>query len=208
LLSLFEEAGLSPEKGAELLGVSGMTLRRWRSQPGRAQLPKVYERAAEEAVHRLIADGKLSASSPLIRSVIESSRALSFQTTLKSLGFSASMLKGSNFQADAIVRGLSEIGGDEARKSEVDHNKKKIFSFAKLGDDWKRRIEGLWTVLQSKDLTLLDKLVAYGALFYLLTPFDLIPDYIPVFGLLDDFAILGLAIVYYAKRYPHLVKKA
>jgi uncharacterized membrane protein YkvA (DUF1232 family) len=208
LLTLFEEAGLSPEKGAELLGVSGMTLRRWRSQPADADLPKLYEAAAEEAVHKLIVDGKLSADSPAVRSVMRSSSSLSFQSTLRSLGFSSNLLKGdSGFKPDTIVRGLAEIGGDEGRKKEVEENKKKIFSFRKLSEDWKYRIESLWKVLESKDLTILDKLVAYGALFYLLTPFDLIPDYIPVVGLLDDFAILGLAIVYYAKRYPHLVKK-
>lgn len=55
-------------------------------------------------------------------------------------------------------------------------------------------------VIRSKDLTLADKLVAYGALFYLITPMDFIPDAIPVVGYLDDFAVLGLALAYYAHR--------
>ena len=63
---------------------------------------------------------------------------------------------------------------------------------------------GLIQVVKSKELTTLDKLVAYGALFYLLTPFDLIPDNIPIFGLIDDYAILGIAIAYYMKRFPKL----
>ena len=48
----------------------------------------------------------------------------------------------------------------------------------------------------------MDKLAAYGALFYLITTFDLIPDTIPVFGLLDDFAILGIVVAYYVQKFP------
>jgi uncharacterized membrane protein YkvA (DUF1232 family) len=46
--------------------------------------------------------------------------------------------------------------------------------------------------------------VAYGALFYLILPFDLIPDSIPVFGYVDDFGILGFAVAYYARKFPEL----
>ncbi|MDE2313589.1 MAG: DUF1232 domain-containing protein [Elusimicrobia bacterium] len=56
-------------------------------------------------------------------------------------------------------------------------------------------------VIRSPQLTLTDKLVAYGALFYLITPFDLIPDTIPGIGYLDDFAILSLALLYYERRF-------
>ncbi len=38
------------------------------------------------------------------------------------------------------------------------------------------------------------------AVLYLLSPVDFIPDYIPVLGLLDDFALLGL-ILSYADRF-------
>jgi uncharacterized membrane protein YkvA (DUF1232 family) len=33
-----------------------------------------------------------------------------------------------------------------------------------------------------------------GGLLYFIVPLDLIPDYIPVIGLLDDFAVLSLII--------------
>ncbi len=58
--------------------------------------------------------------------------------------------------------------------------------------------------IRSKKLSLADKLVAYGGLFYLILPFDLIPDSIPVFGYVDDFGILGFASAYYFKRFPGL----
>jgi uncharacterized membrane protein YkvA (DUF1232 family) len=48
-------------------------------------------------------------------------------------------------------------------------------------------------------MSLTDKFIAYGALFYLLTPIDFIPDNIPFLGFFDDFAILGFAATYYMK---------
>jgi uncharacterized membrane protein YkvA (DUF1232 family) len=46
--------------------------------------------------------------------------------------------------------------------------------------------------------------VAYGALYYLLCPLDLIPDNVPVFGLMDDYCVLGLAASHYAKKHKNL----
>jgi uncharacterized membrane protein YkvA (DUF1232 family) len=60
-------------------------------------------------------------------------------------------------------------------------------------------------VVKSSKLSHVDKLVAYGALFYLLTPMDLIPDHIPVLGLVDDFGVLGFALTYYTKRCPEIL---
>jgi len=76
-----------------------------------------------------------------------------------------------------------------------------------LGSEWKYRIKTLLSVTKSKEITRLDKFAAYGALFYLLAPLDLIPDHIPVFGLMDDFFILGIVSLYYANRFPHLFAK-
>ena len=41
------------------------------------------------------------------------------------------------------------------------------------------------------------KLVGVGALFYLVWPFDLIPDYIPILGWLDDVGVLTAAAFFY-----------
>lgn len=37
---------------------------------------------------------------------------------------------------------------------------------------------------------------------YLLSPFDLIPDFIPVFGLLDDVVIIGMVVHWLVGRLP------
>lgn len=41
------------------------------------------------------------------------------------------------------------------------------------------------------------KLVGLGALFYLIWPFDLIPDAIPILGWLDDIGVLTAAAFFY-----------
>ena len=43
-------------------------------------------------------------------------------------------------------------------------------------------------------LSLGDKLIAIGAIGYFISPLDLIPDYIPVIGYLDDLGILSWAV--------------
>ena len=48
----------------------------------------------------------------------------------------------------------------------------------------------LYYTLCSNTLSLKDKAIVYGALGYFILPIDLIPDYIPVIGLSDDFGTL------------------
>jgi uncharacterized membrane protein YkvA (DUF1232 family) len=207
MLRLAAEAELSPERMAKILGVSGMTLRRWQAKPPKGELPKLYQRAFETGVEQLVVDGHISPDSALAKTVMNNSEQLSFQATIKSLGVSDAVMKQKGDAGENLMRGLSEIGSTPARIKEVDQSTKKLGFFAKMGAEWKNRVTGLQTVIASPELTLMDKLVAYGALFYLITPFDLIPDNIPVFGLLDDYAVIGLALVYYMKRYPHLFVK-
>ncbi len=182
MLRLAAEADLSPERMAKILGVSGMTLRRWQADPPKGDLPKLYQRAFETGVEQLVVDGHISPDSALAKTVMANSEQLSFQATIKSLGVSDAVMNQKGDYSDILMRGLSEIGAPPSRIKEVEENKKKLGFFAKMGAEWKRRITGLQTVIRSPELTLMDKLVAYGALFYLITPFDLIPDNIPVFG--------------------------
>ena len=51
----------------------------------------------------------------------------------------------------------------------------------------------LFYTLQSGNLSLKDKAIIYGALGYFILPIDLIPDWIPVIGLSDDFWTLMYA---------------
>ncbi len=48
----------------------------------------------------------------------------------------------------------------------------------------------LYYTLQSNDVSMKDKAIIIGALGYLISPLDIIPDAIPIAGLSDDLAVL------------------
>ena len=66
----------------------------------------------------------------------------------------------------------------------------------------------LWEQAKSPDVPLRLKLVIVGALLYLVLPFDILPDTIPGFGLLDDLSVL-LTVFREVSKYalPKLEKK-
>jgi uncharacterized membrane protein YkvA (DUF1232 family) len=189
---------------AKRLGVSNMTVRRWMKRPPSETMPAIYEKVVRDAVYQMVLDGVLTADSRSFKSVSKIIRDLSFTTILRSLGFRSDFKNAPSFSPNRLMAGLSQIGSKDSRKAEVDQNPKKIWSFGRLGLDWKERISAMMKVVSSKRLSDGDKLVAYGALFYLLCPFDLIPDNIPVFGLMDDYCVLGLATTYYVQKYKVL----
>lgn len=199
--ALLDETGLSPERAAKRLGVSNMTLRRWRSRPGRQKLSAVHERAFAPVFEEWAADGTLSprgkAAVPVGRS-----RESSFRSVLTSLGFPADVFAAGPGDEQALLAGLSKVGDDPARRRRIDRGSDKLAAFGAMGREWKERVFGLLHVVRSNELLTSEKLVAYGALFYLLTPLDLIPDTVPAVGLLDDFALLGLALLFYRGRFP------
>jgi uncharacterized membrane protein YkvA (DUF1232 family) len=200
VLALLTEANLSPEELGATIGVSGMTIRRWLTKPKRSVVPRVYVPAVREACFTLIAQGRLAADSEAVRALLAQAPSIEYRMALQNLG----LREGFNAQhfssQDDVLLGLSQIGAQTGKQSAVQANQRKIFSFKALGKEWSRRITILWSVVRSKELGRMEKLVAYGALFYLLTPIDFIPDQIPFFGLLDDFGALGIAIAYYAKH--------
>jgi uncharacterized membrane protein YkvA (DUF1232 family) len=55
---------------------------------------------------------------------------------------------------------------------------------------------------RNPDLGILPKILAFITLAYALSPIDLIPDFIPILGLLDDLVILPLLIFLTVKSIP------
>jgi uncharacterized membrane protein YkvA (DUF1232 family) len=202
-----QDAGLSPEHFGERLGIAGMTLRRWRKSPPDGDLPKKYETALIDAMSQLVAEGKLNPDSPSVKAILKERTNLSISSALKNLGLTFEDLKSSSARPDAMEDVLSRIGMDSERQRQVDRSGKAYAYFQKLGRSWQTRIKVLRWVVTSTELSLTDKLVAYGALFYLISPVQLLPNYIPVVGLLDDYAVIVMAVTYYMRRFGPMLEK-
>jgi uncharacterized membrane protein YkvA (DUF1232 family) len=75
---------------------------------------------------------------------------------------------------------------------------------------WARRIKRdavmLWFARRHPDVTLLPKILCVVAVLYALSPIDLIPDFIPVLGYLDDVLLLPALIWLVVRMLPsHVV---
>jgi len=69
-------------------------------------------------------------------------------------------------------------------------------------DALKRETLALWYALKHPRTPLAAKLVAGIVVAYALSPIDLIPDFIPVLGLLDDIVLLPLGIALCIRLMP------
>jgi uncharacterized membrane protein YkvA (DUF1232 family) len=208
LLMLIKEVKLSPEQLARRINVSNMTVRRWMKKTSSMEIPKKYSKAIEDAISEMIGEGVIDRNSQIAKVIIENKDYSWFQNVIRNLGLPKKFYESQGgSDTDRLIMGLSQIGTDQARSSEVKASIKKIKKHKGLGAEWPNRIKVLLNVIFSKKIIALDKLVAFGALYYLLYPFDLIPDYIPVIGMLDDYALLGLAVTYYMSRFPDLSKQ-
>lgn len=201
LLIVLNSTGDSPEEFGRRVGLSGMTIRRWLRKPEGTEVPRVYLPAIREACLSLVGEGRLDPSLPEVQSVLFSmANSAGYQAALWNLGLGESFTEGRPVSRDQILSGLLQIGSQMPKQTDVDAHSSEVSAFKKLGDEWSSRITTLWNIVRSRKLDLPDKFIAYGALFYLLTPVDFIPDNIPFFGLIDDFAILGLAAAYYTRK--------
>jgi len=69
--------------------------------------------------------------------------------------------------------------------------KRTVIYYVKQLPNYLRLLGGLVT---DKRVSVLDKLIVAGAIAYIVMPIDLIPDFIPFFGEIDDLYILILAL--------------
>lgn len=198
--NLINGAGLTPEEFGEASGVSGMTIRRWLKRSPSKDVPKVYVPAFREACYELAARGRLDVTSEPVQSMLMESSSFQSEAVARHLGVDAVDLSLGG-DPERFLLCLNRIGLQADKQEQVRLSQPQLSSFKKMGAEWSRRISLLWKVTRSEKISALDKLVAFGALFYLITPFDLIPDHIPVIGLMDDFFVLGVAAAYYAKRF-------
>jgi uncharacterized membrane protein YkvA (DUF1232 family) len=75
--------------------------------------------------------------------------------------------------------------------------------------DWIEATEGLelvqrgrqmWDYLHSGKVSGFEKFVLGAALLYIITPSDLLPDWLPVAGWMDDLGMAGLVLAFIAQR--------
>jgi uncharacterized membrane protein YkvA (DUF1232 family) len=59
-----------------------------------------------------------------------------------------------------------------------------------------------WRLFRDRRVPLAAKLILPLLLLYLLMPFDLVPDFIPVLGQLDDLLIIGLGLALFIRLCP------
>jgi uncharacterized membrane protein YkvA (DUF1232 family) len=55
------------------------------------------------------------------------------------------------------------------------------------------KVQALWKYILSNEVSWYQKVAPLAALVYLVSPIDLVPDFIPVAGLLDDVGVLTAA---------------
>jgi uncharacterized membrane protein YkvA (DUF1232 family) len=60
----------------------------------------------------------------------------------------------------------------------------------------------LWQLVRHRETPRAAKLVAWGVLAYALSPIDLVPDFIPVLGQLDDIILIPLGVALVVKLVP------
>ena len=62
-----------------------------------------------------------------------------------------------------------------------------------ISEIW-NKVQGLWNYISSENVPWYQKIAPLAALVYLVSPIDLIPDFIPVAGLLDDVGVITAAV--------------
>lgn len=79
--------------------------------------------------------------------------------------------------------------------------------FTKIAAKAKSEVTYYRMLIQHPEVPLLAKLFLWLAVFYLLLPFDLIPDFIPIIGQIDDLIIVPLLIIIGLMLIPEELKK-
>lgn len=76
---------------------------------------------------------------------------------------------------------------------------------------WARRLKAnlilLWLCCRQPDMPWLPKIVALVTVAYAVSPIDLIPDFIPVLGFLDDVILLPLGIALALRLIPDTLQQ-
>ncbi|MCC8190068.1 MAG: DUF1232 domain-containing protein [Planctomycetes bacterium] len=64
------------------------------------------------------------------------------------------------------------------------------------------RAKAIWSLFTGGGMTKTDKLILVAALLYCLSPVDIIPDVVPIVGLLDDLLVVLLTLRRFSNSAP------
>lgn len=76
----------------------------------------------------------------------------------------------------------------------------------KVAEIWDK-VMALWSFIKDPNAPWAGKAIAIGALLYLISPIDAVPDFIPVVGLADDVGVIALAVAKLAGDLTNYYKK-
>ena len=198
VMELMKETGLSPEDLGERIGVSGMTIRRWARRSPDEVLSSLYADATRWAIYGLVVDGRISSRSQSANWAFATTDAMAQKARLVACGFPSSGESGT-WDEGEILRALERLGENSENQETVNSKRETIESYRSLGSGWQESIGVTVAAITKTGIPQRARAIAYGALCYLLFPFDLIPDSLAIVGLVDDFSMLSMATAYCQK---------
>jgi len=74
--------------------------------------------------------------------------------------------------------------------------------FKKKAKELKTNLAALYLAYKRKDVSIFAKIIIIAAIAYALSPIDLIPDFIPILGYLDDLLIVPILVFFAIKLIP------
>lgn len=196
---LIKDTGLSPEKLAVYFQVSNMTLRRWLKKPVTYKIPSQYETNLHQGVLSLVRDGLLAKENEIVLESYDHMQSLSTVNSFMMMDLSVEQFEKNVQDEEGTIDLCLKLGQKDDSFSYIQTNEEKLKEYEGKKGIFGDKVSTLWKVLKSAEIPRTNKYVAIGALFYLLFPFDFIPDAIPGVGFLDDIAVLGVAVDYYLR---------
>ena len=73
------------------------------------------------------------------------------------------------------------------------------------GLPWTKKVRLVWALSRDKRVPELTRMIVLAPALYLISPIDIMPDFIPVLGRIDDAAIFGLAMELLVRFAPQTV---